>query len=305
MPRTRQLTYLLEHPLAFAGRVWRGFRANQGFLLAGAVAYYTLLSIVPMFALILAGLSQLVDPQGIIDTLRDYLLLVAPGQADALLGQITVFLQNWKLVGIAGLLVLLFFSSFAFTTLENAMSVIFFHRVAVQRRHFLVSAIIPYVYILLLALGLLVVSVVSGSLHALQGESLTLFGRTWRLGGLETMLIYLLGVLGEVLLLTSLYLVMPVGRLALGKALVGGVTATLLWEITRHVMVWYFSTLSFVNVIYGAFTTAIVILLSLEAAAIILLLGAQAIAEYERLGTAQPRDHGLQTADEAKPPGAG
>ncbi len=298
MIQSARLRYLLHHPLGFAWKVLRGFRANQGFLLAGAVAYYTLLSIVPMFALILVGLSQLVDPAGIIDTLRDYLLLVAPGQADALLAQITVFLKNWKLVGLTGLAILLFFSSFAFTVLENAMSVIFFHRAAVQRRHFMVSAIIPYLYILLLALGLLVVSVVSGSLHALEGKTVTLLGHTWALGGLETTLIYLLGVLGEVLLLTSLYLVMPVGRLALNQALVGGVTAAILWEITRHVMVWYFTTLSFVNVIYGAFTTAIVILLSLEAAAVILLLGAQAIAEYERLGTSQMREHGLQTMDD-------
>jgi len=283
MIHSARLRYLLHHPLGFAWKVLRGFRANQGFLLAGAVAYYTLLSIVPMFALILVGLSQLVNPANIIETLRGYLLLVAPGQADALLGQITVFLQNWKVVGVAGLLVLLFFSSFAFTTLENAMSVIFFHRVAVQRRHFLVSAILPYLYISLMAVGLLVVTAVSGSLHALAGKTVTLFGHVWALGGLETLLIYLMGVLGEVLLLTSLYLAMPVGRLAFRQALVGGITATLLWEITRHVMVWYFSTLSFVNVIYGAFTTVVVILLSLEAAAIILLLGAQAIAEYERL----------------------
>ena len=283
MQPSERLRYLLKHPLRFFWQVLRAFRANQGFLLAGAVAYYTLLSIVPMFALILVGLSQLVDPQGLIDTLRDYLQLVAPAQADALLAQITVFLQNWKLVGLAGLAVLLFFSSFAFTTLENAMAVIFHHRRALRQRHFLVSAIIPYVYILLLALGLLVVSAVSGSLHALEGHSVTLFGHRWSLGGLETTLIYLFGILGEILLLTSLYMVMPVGRLALPQALIGGVTATLLWEITRHVMVWYFTTLSFVNVIYGAFTTVIVILLSLEAAAMILLLGAQAIAEYERL----------------------
>jgi YihY family inner membrane protein len=96
-------------------------------------------------------------------------------------------------------------------------------------------------------------------------------------------------------LLTSLYLVMPVGRLSLKHALIGGVTAAILWEITRHVLVWYFSTLSLVNVIYGAFSAAIVILISLEAAAIILLLGAQVIAEYERIGTGQKNIHGLQT----------
>jgi len=48
-------------------------------------------------------------------------------------------------------------------------------------------------------------------------------------------------------------------------------------------MVWYFSTLSMVNVIYGSLTTAIVALIFLEVGAIILLFGAQIIAEYERL----------------------
>jgi YihY family inner membrane protein len=90
---------------------------------------------------------------------------------------------------------------------------------------------------------------------------------------------------GEVFVLTSVYLVMPVGRLALRHALVGAVTAALLWEVTRHVLVWYFSTLSQVNVVYGSLTTAIVVLLSLEIAAGLLLFGAQVIAEYERIGS--------------------
>ena len=84
-------------------------------------------------------------------------------------------------------------------------------------------------------------------------------------------------------MLTSIYLVMPVGRLSLRHALIGGVTAALLWEITRHVLVWYFATLSQVSVVYGSLTTAIVVLLSLEIAATLLLFGAQVIAEYERL----------------------
>ena len=45
---------------------------------------------------------------------------------------------------------------------------------------------------------------------------------------------------------------------------------------------WYFSTLSQIKVVYGSLTTAIVVLLSLEIAALVLLLGAQVIAEYER-----------------------
>jgi len=287
--------FVLDNPWQFVKRVIIGFSANQGLLLSGAVAYYTLLTIVPMFALILTGLSQFQETQPLLDTLREYLVLITPNQADVLINQISAFQQNWKVVGVTGIIILLFFSSFAFTSLENAMSVIFFHRVAIHRRHFLISAIIPYCYIVLLGVGMLLVSVVSGSLHSLDTRSLVVMGQNWSLSGVETVLVYLLGLLGEILLLTSIYLVMPVGRLSLRHALIGGMTAALLWEITRHVLVWYFSTLSLVNVVYGAFATVIIILLSLEAAAIILLLGAQVIAEYERIGHESTIRHGLQT----------
>jgi membrane protein len=53
----------------------------------------------------------------------------------------------------------------------------------------------------------------------------------------------------------------------------------------------YFATLSQVNVVYGSLTTAIVVLLSLEIAATLVLFGAQVIAQYERLertGSATP-----------------
>ena len=276
---------VMNDPLQFVKQVLNGFRANQGFLLSGAIAYYTLLSIIPMMALILVVLSQFDEPQDLLAALRDYLVLVTPSQTDAVINQVDVFLQQSKVIGILGFVLLLFFSSFAFTALENAMSVIFFHRVSIKRRHFLVSAIIPYVYILLLAVGMLIVSIVSGYLRSHE----------WSQGVMDTLFFYFLGFSGEVVLLTSLYLVMPVGRLSLKHALIGGVTAAVLWEITRHILVWYFSTLSLVNVIYGAFSATIVILISLEAAAIILLLGAQVIAEYERIGSEQKNIHGLQT----------
>ena len=93
----------------------------------------------------------------------------------------------------------------------------------------------------------------------------------------------LLGLAGEVFVLTSVYLVMPVGRLSLRHALIGGVTAALLWELSRHALVWYFGTLSQISTVYGSLTTAIAVLLSLELAAALLLLGAQVISEYERI----------------------
>jgi uncharacterized BrkB/YihY/UPF0761 family membrane protein len=177
---------------------------------------------------------------------------------------------------------MLFFSSIAFTVLESAMSVIFFHRVKTQHRHFLLSAIIPYVYIFLFGLGILLVSFISGAIETHAGRQLLIFGWGLSLKGPSFFALYLMGIIGEVLLLTSFYLVMPVVRITFRHALMGGMIATVLWEITRRVLVWYYSVLSEVNLIYGSFATSVIALLSLEAIAVIILLGAQIIAELER-----------------------
>ena len=102
---------------------------------------------------------------------------------------------------------------------------------------------------------------------------------------------------------------MPVGRLSAQHALIGGATAGLLWELIRPALGWYFGTLSQVNVVYGSLTTAIVVLLSLEVAATLLLLGAQVIAEYERIETGaakkSPGRCALRHLNQARPPASG
>ncbi|HEY0060882.1 MAG TPA: YihY/virulence factor BrkB family protein [Telluria sp.] len=300
----RANAYILHHPLDFAWHTMLAFRANQGLLLAGAVAYYALLSIVPFLMLVVVALSHFIEQAELLATLTRYLEYLVPGQARAVVAELAHFLAERDLVTWVLFIVMLFFSSLAFTALENAMSVIFHHRVAIRRRKFFISAILPYCYIVALGLGILIVTLVAGTLQVMGEESVQFLGYAWSLGGVSGVLLYLLGLTGEILVLSSIYLVMPVGRLSLSHALIGGVTAALLWEVARHVLVWYFSTLSQVNVVYGSMTTAIVVMFSLEIGAILLLLGAQVIAEYERVGrrepgaAAQPMTTG--TADTAK-----
>jgi membrane protein len=276
---------LLKHAGAFAIQTLRAFQANQGILLAGAVAYYALLSIVPLLILTVIALSHVVDEAELLHVLGRYLEWLVPGQSKSIVAELTNFLDHRDVVGWVLLASMVFFSSLAFTVLENAMSVIFFHRVAIRRRHFLVSALLPYCYILFLGIGLLLVTLVSGSLQVIGEENIDFLGRHWSLGRLSRVLLYLLGLGGEIFVLASVYLVMPVGRLSLRHALIGAVSAAFLWEISRHVLVWYFATLSQVSVVYGSLTTAIAVLLSLDIAATLLLLGAQVISEYERIGT--------------------
>ena len=266
---------------SFLMRVVRGFMRNQGLLLSGAIAYYTLLSIVPMSILTLIGLSHFVKEDSLFQTLSTYVGMVMPGYAAILNQQVRVFLEHRQTVGIIGVLAMLFFSSMAFSVLENAMSVIFLHRLRGQRRHFLISFLIPYVFIFSIGLGIAVISLTAGAIEVLEKRQLVILGWTWSLETTFRVVFYTLEVISEMLLLTSIYLVMPVVHIRFRHALIGGITATILWEITRRIMVWYYSTLSMVNLIYGSFATAVVALLIAEAVALILLFGAQVIAELE------------------------
>jgi len=274
---------LLRHPLRFLWEAAKAFRANQGLLLSGAVAYYALLSIVPLLIVAVIALSHFIPQGELLRTIGRYLGWLLPGQSRAVVDELNNFMAHRDVLGPVLLVTMVFFSSLAFSVLESAMAVIFHHRKSTHGRHALVSVVMPYLYILCLCVGLLLVTLVSGALQVIGQESVDLFGRSWSLSGISGVLLYLLGLAGEIFMLTSLYLVMPAGRLALRHALLGGVTAALLWELTRRVLVWYFSTLSQVNVVYGSLTTAIVVLLSLEIAAMLVLFGAQVIAQYERL----------------------
>ena len=193
----RRAAFLALHPGTFVLRVLRSFRANQGLLLAGAVAYYTLLSIVPLLILILIALSRVIDQGELLATLGRYLEWLIPGQSRAVIGELASFLDHRDVIGWVLLATMVFFSSLAFTVLENAMSVIFLHRVVIRRRHFLVSAVIPYCYIVILGVGLLLVTLVSGSLQAIGAESVDFLGRSWSLRGVSGVLLYLLGVAGR------------------------------------------------------------------------------------------------------------
>jgi membrane protein len=281
MRKQQDVKHLPGSFLNFLLRVVRGFMHNQGLLLSGALAYYTLLSIVPMSILALTGLSHVIGKEQLLHTLSIYTGMVIPGYAAVLSEQVQVFLEHRQAVGIIGFLGMLFFSSMAFAVLQSSMSVIFANPVSIRRRNFFVSAVIPYLYVLAIGLGIVLISFITGALEILETRQLIFFGWSVSLEVMSRIALYIMGVISEVVLLASIYLLMPVVRTTFSHALIGGITATVLWEIVRHALIWYYSALSMVNIIYGSLATAVAALLIAEAAALIVLIGAQVIAELE------------------------
>ncbi|UYG06151.1 YihY/virulence factor BrkB family protein [Halomonas sp. M4R1S46] len=281
-PDRHRMFTLLPRVLHFAWRVLAAFLRNRGILLAGGVGYNILLSIVPLFALLVVLLAQVVDEQHLLGVLAIQARHLAPAHAEVLLDAVRTLLDSRDAIGILGIPVLLVFSSFVFRMLEDALAIIFHAPDTHTRRSIWVSVLMPYAFMLVLGAGLLGLTLLVSLASAVNALWMAVLGRELPLAGLSGTALNLTSFAGVFLLFSAIYKVLPVVRIAVRRAVVGGFVAALLWEGVRLLLVFYFENLSFVNVVYGSLATLIVVLLSLEVGAVILLLGAQVIAELER-----------------------
>ncbi|PXX97580.1 YihY/virulence factor BrkB family protein [Halomonas sp. LBP4] len=282
--RSHHLAFtLLPRVVGFLWRVLCAFLRNRGILLAGGVGYNILLSVVPLFALLVVLLARVVDEQHLLEVLAIQARHLAPAHAEVLIEAVRALLDSRDVIGILGFPVLLLFSSFAFRMLEDALAIIF-HAPDTHHagRSVWVSVLMPYAFMLVLGAGLLALTLLVTLASSLNALWLALFGRELPMAGLSEPMLNLTSFLGVFLLFSAIYKVLPVVKIALRRAVVGGFVAALLWEGVRLLLVLYFANLSLVNAVYGSLATLIVVLLSLEVGAIILLLGAQVIAELER-----------------------
>lgn len=95
----RKVLFMIEQPGTFALRTLKGFRANQGLLLAGAVAYYALLSIVPLLILSVIAMSHWLPQDQLLQTLGRYLEWLVPGQSAAVVAELARFLAHREVMG--------------------------------------------------------------------------------------------------------------------------------------------------------------------------------------------------------------
>ena len=164
---------------------------------------------------------------------------------------------------------------------DSSIAIIFHRPLPALKRKFWVSALMPYLFILIVAAGLILVTSANAMIDAHRHIRHPYPQIDALMHNHIGLIIYLTGVFGLVLLFTLFYKIMPVERVSFRRALAGGFTAAILWEITRHLLVAYYTNVSIVNVLYGSMATIIIVLLTMEAVALILLLGAQVIADLQ------------------------
>lgn len=276
----------MEGPLPkiirFASRVLRDFfLRNHGLLLTAAVAYNMMLSLIPLSAVLLVIFSNFFEQQFLLRAITSEASLIAPGFTPILTEVLTGFLASRQLIGWVGVGTLLVFSSLAFRVLQDSVAIIFDRPLPRLKRKFWISALMPYLFIVIVAAGLIAITTLNALIDTQRRRNFEIFGMSLMPHEHLNHLIYLTGLLGLVLLFTLFYKLMPVAKVSFRCALAGGLTATILWEGVRYGLVAYYTKVSMVNVVYGSMATIIIVLLTMEAVALILLLGAQVIADLQ------------------------
>ncbi|MCA9624772.1 MAG: YihY/virulence factor BrkB family protein [Myxococcales bacterium] len=276
MPLARKLA-------RFSRRVFGRFYRRNGFLFASAVAYNTLLSVVPLLGLALVLASVVVEPETLRRLIDAEIEQVLPGSGEPIQRAFASFVEQRAVASGVSVVVLIIFSALAFRSLDEAISAMFVapeHHP--QEQHRFAEVIIPLAYVGLVSIGILFLTLISVGLEMLPDEGFTWFGRHLSLATATHYTLRLFTFAAMVAILSSFYRVMPEVHVRMRHAVPGGFVAALFWEVFRQVLVWYFENVSLVGVIYGSLTTVVVLLLSFEAFALIVLIGAQVIAEVDR-----------------------
>ena len=268
--------------LGFIWRVIKHLSKNHALLLAGGIAYNALLSIVPIIAILFTAMTHIVDRVFVIDTIERQLSLMIPAKdAHSITEQVVLLMEQANVIGTIGLLILLFFSSWAFKILEGALAIIFARSKSRRKRNVWLSTFLPYLFLLVFAGGLFALSTVMGVIEAISEQDIKIFGYVLSLGAAPALALKTAGFLTQVMLFTAVYRVMPITEVSFRRALTGGLAAAIVWDGLRRVLMVYFGKISLVSVVYGSLATVIIVLLTLEFMALIVLFGAQVISEIQ------------------------
>jgi membrane protein len=268
-----------ERRLDFASAVMRRFVRHRGLMLAGAIAYYLLLSMLPLSILVFVGLSQFVGPDEVVRILAVQLELVLAGGAEPILETVRAAFEARAAIGGVGVVVIVFVSGAVFRVLEEAMRIVFDVEHVERRRQRWLAVLKPIALISVVLFGLLILTLGASVVQAISSPAFDSGETSADKARVLLWLLYMASFIGQVLLFAAVYKILPPVKIPVQLALFGGLIAALAWEACRALLTWYFEVLSLVNVVYGSLATAVVLLFGFELVAIILLVGAEVIAE--------------------------
>lgn len=250
---------MTEHP------AFEKFFSERCTHLAGMIAYFGLLSLIPATFLLFSMLSwtgELSQQGWVIRQLR----YIMPSQAVTfILDNVDYLRRTSNSLGVIGLFGVIFAASNFFSCIESALNIIY----GVNNRYFLKQKLLVLV-LMGFAMALMAGSMVAVSLVY---PLLTIAGHAFRLSSTETIISFAISAFGAFLFFLSCYRFLPNTEIHTKEVWRGALGAALAFEISIHVLPMYLAS-SGDSIIVKAFAGTLIVLVWFYLNAFILLAGA-------------------------------
>jgi membrane protein len=253
----------------FSGFVWRRFREDRCFDSAGVLAFMTVFALVPLTAAVFGVLAAVPLLGGWRERLTEFLFVhFVPQAAYTVSEYLFQFAQNSTQLTSVGLLVLAGSAFFVMKAVEDTFNRIW----RVRRPRPRLARFLVYWTALtlgpLLVVGSLALSSYLFSLPLMYPGEAPLFGPLWRALPLSI----------ELAAFTLAYTIVPHRRVALRHALIGGLLATVLFELAKWSFGLYLKQVPSYQQVYGTLAVAPIFLIWVYLSWVVVLLGASITA---------------------------
>ena len=245
-----------------------------GIDLAGSLAYFTILSLLPAVALAIMAIAVFGEPEAIKETLTATLLYYFP-TSEVLIGDAVAHLLGGSLaIGLVAFVSIVMGANGLFMAATRAVNRVFAVQTQKVFRITLLQVTFTTTVVLLFLLSV-------GLTASLQVAVRFSEGIAESIGALSGVVLLVLGVASALLpalltmaLFALVYYLMPNARLEWRDAVFGAVTAIVLFEVGKHVFFWFTGLAAQRNAVYGPIASFVLLLMWGYVAGMIFLYGA-------------------------------
>jgi len=254
----------IRHFLLYLARTYFDDRCLRS---ASALAYTTLLSLVPLITVVLAIFAVLPIFDNFAEQAKQFIFAnFVPTSGDAIRSYFDQFTAVASQLTSISLLFLFISALMLMKTIESTLNDIWHiktmrHPLARLATYFAMLVIVP----LLIGISLTVTSFLS---------SLPFIGHTAFISSVETNILTLLPFISSFTACTMLYYHVPNTKVPLRHALVGALFAAILFEVAKKGFAFYVTSFPTYQMIYGALSTIPVFLLWIYVSWLVIIFGA-------------------------------
>ena len=241
--------------------------------LAASLAYFTILSIFPILALLIMGVAVLGDPEAVRQWIAESLIHYFPASRELIQQALGNLLSSSLAFGIVALISILFGANGLFRATNRAVNRVFGIRSRDVIRTTLTEMIFATLFGLLFLISIFLTAILHTAIDISEGFAVTPWSISYLIAILLGLVTTILPVTLTALIFTIVYRNLPNAAVEWRDATFGALIAIVLFEIGKHIFFWFTGVVSQGGVVYGPIASFVVLLMWAYIAGLIFLYG--------------------------------